>query len=299
MTLGLGQSQFGTIPSAPANLPPTRPIWQKPCMVESRTPRETRTIRALLLGDRLDTAGLERSDMISTTPFAFRIGNHGFAALFRYGVVVLAGLSPIEEDDFLRKIEPRISGKLPRIDDEIATIVLDPEKDDLAPPGAPVSLREFTPERLLVIADVLAKSVALAHHERQVGAVFDVIDPLARDLARDGKLPHQRKAIIKLIGEALLVDHRMAGRVAVDDKPDVLWDRSDLERLYARLEDEYELKERANTLSRKIDVVQDTARALTDLIDQQRSLRLEQIIVLLILFEVVMSILTIIFKWPH
>ena len=182
MTLGLGQSQFGTIPSAPANLPPTRPIWQKPCMVESRTPRETRTIRALLLGDRLDTAGLERSDMISTTPFAFRIGNHGFAALFRYGVVVLAGLSPIEEDDFLRKIEPRISGKLPRIDDEIATIVLDPEKDDLAPPGGPVSLREFTPERLLVIADVLAKSVALAHHERQVGAVFDVIEYRA-DLA--------------------------------------------------------------------------------------------------------------------
>jgi uncharacterized Rmd1/YagE family protein len=91
----------------------------------------------------------------------------------------------------------------------------------------------------------------------------------------------------------------MAGRVAVEDKPDVLWDRSDLERLYARLEDEYELKERANTLSRKIDVVQDTARALTDLIDQQRSLRLEQIIVLLILFEVVMSVGTIVFKWPH
>lgn len=268
-------------------------------MTDTKAPRETRTIRALLLGDRLDTAGLERSDMISTTPFAFKIGDHGFAALFRYGVVVLAGLSPIEEDDFLRKIAPRISGQLPNMDDEMATILLDPEKDDLAPPGGPISLREFTPERLLVIADVLAKSVALAHHERQVGAVFDVIDPLARDLARDGKLPHHRKAIIKLIGEALLVDHRMAGRVAVEDKPDVLWDRSDLERLYARLEDEYELKERANTLSRKINVVQDTARALTDLIDQQRSLRLEQIIVLLILFEVVMSIGTIVFNLKH
>lgn len=299
MALGVMQSQFGEPITNPTNLPRTHPIWHKPSMVESRLPRETRTIRALLLGDRIDTSGLERSDMISTTPFAFKIGNHGFAALFRYGVVVLAGLSPIEEDDFLRKIEARISGRLPRIDDEIATIVLDPEKDDLAPPGGPVSLREFTPERLLVIADVLAKSVALAHHERQVGAVFDVIDPLARDLARDGKLPHQRTEIIKLIGEALLVDHRMAGRVAVEDKPDVLWDRSDLERLYARLEDEYELKERANTLSRKMAVVQDTARALTDLIDQQRSLRLEQIIVFLILFEVVMSLLAIIFKWPH
>lgn len=64
----------------------------------------------------------------------------------------------------------------------------------------------------------------------------------------------------------MLVDHRMSGSVAVEDKPDVLWDRSDLERLYARLEDEYELSERARTLARKIGVVQETARALTDLI---------------------------------
>ena len=116
------------------------------------------------------------------------------------------------------------------------------------PPGGPIQVRDLSPERFLVVADALAKSVALAHNERQVSAVFDVIDPLARDLARFGRLPAHRKNIIKVIGEALLVDHRMSGRVAVEDKPDVLWDRSDLERLYARLEDEYELTERARTL---------------------------------------------------
>ena len=82
----------------------------------------------------------------------------------------------------------------------------------------------------------------------------------------------------------------MAGRVAVEDKPDILWDRPDLERLYARLEDEYELKERGNTLARKIEVVRDTAHALTDLIDTQRSLRLEAAIVLLIVYEVLFAI---------
>ncbi len=259
------------------------------------THRESLTVRALLLGDRLDTGGLERSDMISTTPFAFRIDDHGFAALFRYGVVVLAGLSPVEEDDFLRKLEPRVSGRLGRLEDEVAQVRLDSEKDDHIPPGGTISLREFSSERLLVIADALAKSVALAQHERQVSAVFDVIDPLARDLARDGRLPRRRKAIIQLIGESLLVDHRMAGRVAVEDKPDILWDRPDLERLYARLEDEYELKERGSTLARKIEVVRDTAHALTDLIDTQRSLRLEAAIVLLIVYEVLFAIATKIF----
>ena len=51
-------------------------------------------IKALLLGDRLNTAGLERKDMIAATPFAFRIGPSGFVALFRYGAVVFSGLSP-------------------------------------------------------------------------------------------------------------------------------------------------------------------------------------------------------------
>jgi uncharacterized Rmd1/YagE family protein len=251
------------------------------------------TIRALLMGDRLDTAGLERPDMIASTPFAFRVGDRGFAALFRYGVVVLAGLSPIEEDDFLRMLTPRILGPLPRLDQEVAIMEATAEREDQVPPGGPIQVRDLAPERFLVVADALAKSVAMAHNERAVSAVFDVIDPLARDLAREGRLPKDRKRILKIIGEALLVDHRMSGRVAVEDKPDVLWDRSDLERLYARLEDEYELSERARTLARKIGVVQETARALTDLIDAKRSAGLEAAIVLLIVIEVILVIVQI------
>lgn len=251
-------------------------------------PRRLR-IRAILLGDRIDTAGLERSDMIASAPFAFRIGETGFAALFRYGVAVLAGLSPIEEDDILRKLAPRVAGPVTRLDDEVALMEVSSEKEDQVPPGGPIQVRDLAPERFLVVADALAKSVAMAHNERLVSAVFDVIDPLARDLARDGRVPGDRKRILKLIGEALLVDHRMSGRVAVEDKPDVLWDRSDLERLYARLEDEYELTERARTLARKIGVVQETAGALTDLIDAQRSVRLEATIVLLIVVEVIVT----------
>jgi uncharacterized Rmd1/YagE family protein len=70
----------------------------------------------------------------------------------------------------------------------------------------------------------------------------------------------------------------------------VLWDKPHLERLYARLEDEYELKERAESLNRKLGVIAETAQVLTDIIDTRRSLRLEVIIVLLILFEVLMTI---------
>ena len=92
------------------------------------------------------------------------------------------------------------------------------------------------------------------------------------------------------IGNALSVRHRVTGPVAVSEKPDILWDKPHLERLYARLEDEYELSERAESLNRKLAVIAESAQVLTDIIDTRRSLRLEVIIVLLILFEVIITI---------
>jgi uncharacterized Rmd1/YagE family protein len=75
----------------------------------------------------------------------------------------------------------------------------------------------------------------------------------------------------------------------VTDKPDVLWDRPDLERLYARIEDEYELKERADALFRKLSVLAETAQVLTDILDTKRSFRLEMIIVILIAVELLIA----------
>jgi hypothetical protein len=73
------------------------------------------------------------------------------------------------------------------------------------------------------------------------------------------------------------------------EKPDVLWERPDLERFYARLEDEYELKERADVLTRKLTVISDSAKAFADIIDTERSLRLELIIVVLIAVEIILA----------
>jgi len=116
-----------------------------------------------------------------------------------------------------------------------------------------------------------------------------VIEPFARQLADKGRTPEGRRAILKHIGNALLVQHRVSGRVAVAEKPDAVWDRPDLERLYARLQDEYELKERADALSRKLALISGTAQMLTDIIDTKRSLRLEFIIVVLIAFEIIIT----------
>jgi uncharacterized Rmd1/YagE family protein len=247
------------------------------------------TAHALNVGERINTAGFEK-DALSAVPLALRAGADGVAVLFRYGAVVFLNMSAEEETAFLERLSPRIGGRLTPPEEETAIVELLGENEDQVASGGPIHVRDMSIARLLVVSDVLAKSVVLAHDEREVAKVFETIEPFVRELATSGKFSRNRRGLLKLIGEALLVQHNVSGRVAITDKPDALWDRPDLERLYARLEDEYELIGRVETLNRKLEVVADTADTLADIIDTRRSLRLEIIVVLLIGFEIVIGI---------
>jgi len=255
------------------------------------------TVRALLLGDRIETAGLERNDLLSTLPLAFHAGERGIVVLFRYGVAVLIGMSPLEEDEVIRGLDGRIVGPTQPREEETVQIEVAPGKDDQPMSSGVIVVKALTVENTLLIADALATSVVLAHDEKNVATVCDVIQPIAQELAEHGRTPGGRRAILKHIGNALLVQHRVSGLVAVAEKPDVLWERPDLERFYARLEDEYELKERADVLTRKLTVISDSAKAFADIIDTERSLRLELIIVVLIAVEIVIAGFQLLFHW--
>ena len=61
------------------------------------------------------------------------------------------------------------------------------------------------------MGEALAKSVVLARHEREVASVFDATEPFARELAHSGRMGGGRRSILKHIGNALLVRHRVSG----------------------------------------------------------------------------------------
>lgn len=258
---------------------------------EPPTGASTPTVRAraLLLGERIDTAGLERRDAISTAPLAMRVDG-GVVVVFRYGVVVVVGLDAADEAKVLAGIMPRVVGTLDeKEEEELIQVAASDEREQGVGVDGVIRVGALAPEKLLVIADALAKSVALAQNERHIAEVFDIVEPWARRLAA-GRSPGSRQEMTRLIGRALLVQHRLAGRVAVREKPDILWDRPDLERLYARLENEYELIERGDALARKLDLIGETVTVMTDLIDAQRSLRLEITVVALIVAEIVLTL---------
>jgi uncharacterized Rmd1/YagE family protein len=88
----------------------------------------------------------------------------------------------------------------------------------------------------------------------------------------------------------LRIQHKMVGRVEVSEKPDLLWERPDLERLYLQLEDEFELSERHTALERKLDLIHATATTALEMVRDRRSLRVEWYITVLIVVEIALTL---------
>jgi uncharacterized Rmd1/YagE family protein len=139
--------------------------------------------RAVLLGDRLMIDRSGYTGVISTAPFGYR-KNDGYVVVFRYGAVVLIGLREEEERSVLDEIRPANPGPP---EEERFSIEIRPDQEEGLATNGGIQLKELTVAHVLVLADILAKSVALASYEREIASVFDTIEPAATALAVSGE----------------------------------------------------------------------------------------------------------------
>jgi uncharacterized Rmd1/YagE family protein len=243
-------------------------------------------IRALLIGARIDTRHL--ADFIDAEELGPGDGGVGF--VFPFGVVVLFGVSDEAERAILASIGHQVSEPVDDFEMETATIEIKPKAEEQVQHDGRILLREASPERLLLTATVLARSVILARDETLIGDAFERIDPLVRTMRTEGRAGMPARGVMQQIGEVLSTRHRMIGRAQIGEKPDLLWDHPALERLYERLEDEFELDERARAIDRKLDALGDAADILLNLVQEKRSTRMELAIIGLIAFEIVLTL---------
>jgi len=246
-------------------------------------------VQAVLLGERLDTRALEGTGPLATAPLAVPLPEGGVAVLFRYGVVVLFGAARHDADRFVAAVVGNITEPLAVPEREDAQILIQPGSEQHVDTAGNILLRERTIERLQLVADVLAKNLVLAHYETGIAALFDHIEPLAATLRKKGRSGASSRELLRHIGNVLAMQHKMVGRVETTEKPELLWEHPELERLYVRLADEYELRDRDRALDRKLDVISRTVETLLGLVQTRSSMRVEWYIVLLILAELALA----------
>jgi uncharacterized Rmd1/YagE family protein len=251
--------------------------------------KDTVKVRAYFLGQQIDLHPFTQTSALAIDPLMVNISSNGCIVLFDYGVAVLFGLSSVEEAKFLADIQGLIVSPFATPETEEATIALVPVNDGKVENGV-ILLSQFDVPILQLVGHVLAKSVVLAQYEKASAQVFDQIEPYAISL-QQRKLVRQRSGdLLKQIGNSLLIQHKIVGRVEIVDKPELLWEYPELDRLYARMEDEYEIRERHAALERKLELVSRTAETALDIQQQNMGLRLEWYVVILIIIEVMLSL---------
>jgi len=244
--------------------------------------------RASYICQRLDLKAFEQSQRLASNPLMVQAGSHGIAALFRYGVVVVFGLDTVEEVNFIKSLQSLTKDPFEHYEAEEVSLC----RSAAIPKNNThfIDLDEFNIERLQVVASVLAKSVTLAHYEAEVTQAFESIEPLAQSLQQGHSHAHGSQQLLAHIGDVLMIQGRMIGSVEVSDKPELLWEEPQYERLHKRMAEEYELIDRHHSLERKLDLVSKTAETLLGLLQNQRSHRVEWYIVILIVIEVFLTL---------
>jgi uncharacterized Rmd1/YagE family protein len=268
-----------------------------------RTPRTFRA-QAVLAGTGIDLAALGATERTGGAPLvveligtvtgaSLREGTPatGIAVLFRYGAVVFFDASPAGIADYLRQIAPRIRQAFPQGEQETEALDIRVEAGGKeAIDGNTLVLTDVTLEKLQLIADIMAKSVSLAHHEKNIERQFERIEPFAVNLDHWGRGGRAARELLQHLGGALLAEHRVVAGARVDDSPELLWDHPELERLWARLRDEFEIRERFAALHGKLALISRTAETALELLQNRRALRVEWAIVGLIVFEIVLTL---------
>lgn len=247
-------------------------------------------VRALFIGEKLDLRTLENTKYLGNSPLIIAAGEHGCAVLQRYGAIVLFGVNPSEEAAFVNNLQPWVTKPFEEPEVEEARVKLNFDGKETLTDNDIIELKQFSIERLQIVADVLSKSVVLSHYENAITLIFDKVTPIAASIKKFGNGRHEAEDLLKLIGNNIMIQQTTIGLVEIEDKPEQLWDYPNLERLYARLEDEYEIGERNKALERKLELISRTAQTVLDLMQHRSAVRVEWYIVILIVIEVLLNI---------
>ena len=153
-----------------------------------------------------------------------------------------------------------------------------------------VQLREFTLEKLRIVSLTLAQSVALDHFEAAVSRAMARFQPVVGALSHEGKLRLPHREVLRIVGFAMEVRAAVLDNLTLFDDPPETWESESLAHLDSALYDQFDLEERLGAIKEKLAYLHDTGATFLGLLDTRKNHRLEWIIILLILVEILLFV---------
>ncbi|WP_163100093.1 RMD1 family protein [Peribacillus alkalitolerans] len=144
-----------------------------------------------------------------------------------------------------------------------------------------------------LISMVLAKSVALEKTEEQLGKIHDKLETMI-DRLEKGNLRIGNKELARTTAKIVRHEYNTLAYIMILDKPDVTWTSSTAGEFYDKMSEFFELNDRYIILKSKTDILYNIMEGFSTISHSIRGLFVEWIIVILILFEIILTILEIV-----
>jgi uncharacterized Rmd1/YagE family protein len=143
----------------------------------------------------------------------------------------------------------------------------------------------------LAISYGLAQSVKLTIFEEAIHKTIAYSQQIPTGLAKHGKISLSRKEISKKMGEIFLERSFVNLHTEILDTPEFFWEHPELEPFYKRTIHYLDVSKRVELLNRRLGVVHDLFEILSNELNHQHSARLEWVIIILIVIEVILILL--------
>lgn len=207
---------------------------------------------------------------------------------FSYGVVVFWGASELFEQQWLEMLRTFERERLAQSERDIFAFEGGQTPRFLSDK---ITLPTGRPLAKLAASYGLAQSVKLAAFESSVEKTLQRCQPIAKRLAKKGRIFLSRREIARRMGQLFLERSSICVYLDILDKPEIVWEVETAEPYYDLVADYLDLSARQTVLNRRLDIVKEIFDMLSSQLNHQHSATLEWIIILLILFDMVLSLM--------
>jgi required for meiotic nuclear division protein 1 len=213
--------------------------------------------------------------------------------VFSFGSIVFINFPHSNEINvflhFIRSFETDIDFKnADKYTDDYCLHIIETENINLTDEYVVVPEYEsFYPE---LISTVLAKSVALEKSEEQLGRILDKLETVI-DRLEKGKLRIGNKELARTTAKIVRHEYNTLAYIMILDKPDITWTSSTAGEFYDQMLEFFELNDRYKIIKSKTEILYNIMDGFSTISHSIRGLFVEWIVVVLIIFEIVLTLI--------
>ena len=217
----------------------------------------------------------------------YDLDNNRYLYLFDYGVIVLGNYDVVSKSEFITFAKNYATNPIDLNLFEEYEIKTEENLERPIVKNNFVTVSKIDSSLMRIIMLNIAQSVALEYYEVLTDQLISSSKHYILELEQIGKLSISKTNLLKYIGKVLNVKNSIVDNLYILDDPNLVWDNEELNLLNKQLKTNFDIHPRFKDLDYRLQIVENNLRLFTEVLNVRESSRLEWIVIILILIEVV------------